>query len=66
MAFDFEWPGQINETDPDLYATALDAEMGTFVRAPRILKFDPKGLSSIFADASDGLDYPVSIARCRH
>jgi hypothetical protein len=41
------------------------AEMGTFVSAPRILKFDTKGLSSIFADASDGLVFPVSIASCR-
>jgi hypothetical protein len=65
MAFDLEQDGLINERDRDLYATALDAEIGTFVSAPRILKFDTNGLSSIFADASDGLVFPVSIASCR-
>jgi hypothetical protein len=66
MAFDLEWDGLINERDPDLYATALNAEMGQFVNAPRILKFDTTGGSSIFAAASDGLDFPISIAKCRH
>jgi hypothetical protein len=56
MAFDLERDGRINERDRDLYA-ALLAEN-------EILKFDAAGLSSIFADASDGLDLPVSIARC--
>ena len=49
MAFDLE-------RDGDLYAAIGDDN--------EILKFDTTGLSSIFADASDGLDFPVSIARC--
>ena len=52
MAFDLEGDG-------DLYATlGLDVN--------EILKFDTTGLSSLFADASDGLDYPVSLVRCPH
>jgi hypothetical protein len=63
MAFDLERDGRINERERDererdLYAALADEN--------EILKFDTTGLSSIFADASDGLDFPVSIARCRH
>jgi len=58
MTFDLERSGRINERDRDLYA-ALGAEN-------EILKFDTTGISSLFADASDGLDFPVSIVKCRH
>jgi hypothetical protein len=57
MAVDLEWDGRINDRDRDPYV-ALGAEN-------EILKFDAAGLSSIFADASDGGRLPVSIARCR-
>jgi hypothetical protein len=56
MMFDLERDGRVNEGDRDLYA-ALAAEN-------EILKFDATGHSSLFADASDGLDFPVSFARC--
>jgi hypothetical protein len=58
MTFDLERNGRINERDRDLYA-ALGAEN-------EILRFDATGISSLFADASDGLDFPVSITKCRH
>ena len=58
MTFDLERNGRIDERDRDLYA-ALGAEN-------QILKFDTTGISSLFADASDGLDFPVSIVKCRH
>jgi hypothetical protein len=45
-----------NDRDRDLYA-ALGA-------GNEILKFDTTGISSVFADASDGLDFPVSILKC--
>jgi hypothetical protein len=57
MTLDLKRDGQINEEDRDPYA-ALGAEN-------EILRFDAAGISNIFADASDRLDYPVSIARCR-
>jgi hypothetical protein len=58
MAFDLERNGRINERERDLYA-ALGADN-------EILKFDTTGISSLFANASDGLDFPVSIVSCRH
>lgn len=58
MTFDFERDGRIDEKDRDLYAT-LGAE-------DEILKFDTMGNSSIFADASDGLSFPVAVTRCLH
>jgi DNA-binding beta-propeller fold protein YncE len=56
MAFDLEQGDRINEGDRDLYA-ALELQN-------EILKFDAAGHSSVFADASDGLDFPISFARC--
>jgi hypothetical protein len=56
MMFGLERDGRINERDRDLYA-ALGAEN-------EILKFDAAGHSSLSADARDGLDFPVSFARC--
>jgi hypothetical protein len=57
MTFDLERDGRVNERDRDLYV-ALGAEN-------QILKFDATGHSSLFADASAGLSFPVSIARRR-
>jgi hypothetical protein len=57
MTFDLEPHGRVNERDRDLYV-ALGAEN-------QILKFDATGHSSLFADASAGLSFPVSIARRR-
>jgi len=57
LAFDSERDGRVNERDRDLYAV-LGGEN-------EILKFDSTSISTLFADASDGLDFPVSIARCR-
>jgi hypothetical protein len=58
MTFDLERNGRVNERDRDLYA-ALGAEN-------EILKFGTAGIPSLLADASDGLDFPVSIVTCRH
>jgi hypothetical protein len=58
MTFDLKRDGRIDERDRDLYAT-LGAEN-------EILKFDTTGISSLFANATDGLDFPLSIVKCRH
>jgi hypothetical protein len=58
MTFDLEPDGRIDERDRDLYAT-LEAKN-------EILKFDTTGSSSVFANASKGLDHPVAITRRRH
>jgi len=57
MTFDLERDGRVNEKDRDLYV-ALGAQN-------QILKFDATGHSSLFADASAGLSFPISIARRR-
>lgn len=57
LMFDLDRDGQVNQRDPDLYA-ALGAEN-------QILKFDGAGHSDLFADATDGLDFPISIGSCR-
>ena len=58
MTFDLKRGGRIDERDRGLYA-ALGAEN-------EILKFDTTGISSLFANVTDGLDFPVSIIKCRH
>jgi hypothetical protein len=58
MTFDLERDGRIDEKDRDLYAT-LEAKN-------EILRFDPMGNSSVFANASEGLDHPVAITIRRH
>lgn len=58
MTFDLERDGRIDEKDRDLYAT-LEAKN-------EILRFDPMGNSSVFANASEGLDHPVAITRRLH